>query len=135
MNKYPSRYSPGKQVTPAQFITELICEKKAYQDSSELPEQYWHIPKWAKYFRNQIAVANQLVKKYPADQVIRALQRIDAKTIYSLRNPYLITLIEKEKKELPVELHKPNLSSITEKPKRQEKESRLSRLRKLQDGL
>jgi len=135
MNKYPSRYSPDKDVTPAQFITELICEKKAFQDNDELPKQYWKIPKWAKYFKNQIATANKLVQQYPANQIIRALERIDARTIYSLRNPYLITLIKKEKKELPAKLHKPDLSSITEKPKRFEKESRISRLRKLQDGL
>lgn len=135
MNKYPSRYSPGKDVTPAQFITELICEKKAAQDDDELPLQYWKIKKWQRYFQNQVTAAHKLVKQYPPDQIIRALQRIDAKTIYSLRNPYLIRLIKQEKREPPAKLHKPELASVTEKPQRQEKESRLSRLRKLQDGL
>lgn len=28
-HKFPSRYSNGKQVSAAQYITELICENKA----------------------------------------------------------------------------------------------------------
>lgn len=135
MHKMPSRYSPGKDVTPAQFITELICEKKAAQDDDELPIQYWKIKKWQRYFQSQVTAAHKLVKKYPPDQIIRALQRIDAKTIYSLRNPYLIKLIKQETREIPAKLYKPELASTTEKPQRPEKESRLSRLRKLQDGL
>jgi len=134
MTKYNSLYHPGKQVTAAQLITEIICEKKAFQNDKELPEQYWKIKKWENYFKSQVVVAHKLVKKYPPDQIIRALNRIDAKTIYSLRNPYLLSLIKLEERILPKILHKPERNSIIEKPKRYQKETRLSRLRKLQNG-
>ena len=44
MSKYPSRYSDGKKVTAAQYITELICEKRAVKDKKELPNNFWKLP-------------------------------------------------------------------------------------------
>ena len=38
-SQYPSRYSPGGWVSAPQYITELICEKKAQKDQKELPKQ------------------------------------------------------------------------------------------------
>ena len=35
-NKYISRYSNNKSVSEAQYITELICEKKAKLEKTDL---------------------------------------------------------------------------------------------------
>ena len=41
-SRYPSRYSPDGWVHAAQYITELICEKKAKADKiGELPLKLW----------------------------------------------------------------------------------------------
>ena len=38
---YPSRYSNGKTVSAAQYITELICEHKANIEKLDLHYKFW----------------------------------------------------------------------------------------------
>lgn len=94
--KYPSKYSNGKQVTPAQFITEMICERKALIDKVDLHYKFWTQKYWAMFYRNQIASANKLVKQYDPKAIIRALQTAQGKKIYSLRAPHLVSIIEQQ---------------------------------------
>ena len=56
--KYPSRYSNEKFVSAAQYITEMICEKKAKIDKEDLHHRFWTNKKWSSFFRNQIATAH-----------------------------------------------------------------------------
>ena len=93
---YISKYSNGKEVSAAQYITELICENKAKQEKKDLHYRFWSIKEWSKFYRNQIATANKLVKKYNEQAIIRALKTKDGERIYSLRAPHLAAIIEKE---------------------------------------
>ena len=93
--KYPSRYSNGKFVSAAQYITELICENKAKKDRLDLHFKFWTNPEWSKYYRNQIATANKLLKIYDVKAIIKALGDPQAKNIYSLRAPHLVGIIQK----------------------------------------
>ena len=63
-SKYPSRYSPQGWVSAAQYITEVICEKKAQKDKKDLPIKFWEIKEWKSYYRYQITLANKLVKEF-----------------------------------------------------------------------
>lgn len=92
---YPSRYSNGKNVSAAQYITELICEHKAKIDKLDLHYRFWTNKTWSKYYRDQIASANKLLTKYDAKAIIRALNDSKSEKIYSLRAPHLIAIIEK----------------------------------------
>jgi hypothetical protein len=94
--KYPSRYSNEKFVSAAQYITEMICEKKAKIDKEDLHHKFWTNKKWSSFFRNQIATANKLVSKYGEKAVIRALKNPKTERMYSLRAPYLLPIIEQE---------------------------------------
>lgn len=94
--KYISKYSNGKYVTVAQYITELICENKAKQEKKDLYFKFWTSKEWSLYYRNQIATANKLVKQYNPQAIIRALKTTQATKIYSLRAPHLIPIIEQE---------------------------------------
>lgn len=96
-DKYPSKYSNGKTVSAAQYITEIICENKAKQDKEDLHYRFWLSKKWSAYYRNQIASANKLLEKYKAEWVVAALHSDEAKKIYSLRAPHLIPIIEQKK--------------------------------------
>ena len=40
-NKYPSKYSNNKTVSAAQYITEIICEKKAKREGKDLHYIFW----------------------------------------------------------------------------------------------
>lgn len=97
---YISKYSNGKEVTAAQYITELICENKAKKDNKDLHYRFWTNREWASYYRNQIATANKLVQQYNEQAIIRALKNKKAAKIYSLRAPHLIAIIEEESKNL-----------------------------------
>jgi len=98
--QFISKYSNNKTVTPAQFITEMICEKKAQKDKLDLHYRFWTSPKWSKFFRDQIAAANKLVKEYEPLAIIKALNDPKAKNIYSLRAPFLKPIIVDKQKIL-----------------------------------
>jgi hypothetical protein len=99
-NQYPSKYSNGKLVSAAQYITEIICEKKAKLTGQDLHHRFWASAKWAAYYRNQIGSANKLLKKYSETAVVKALNTPEASKIYSLRAPHLLPIIEQQQKIL-----------------------------------
>ena len=98
--KYPSKYSNGKDVSAAQYITEIICEKKAKREGKDLHYRFWINKEWAAFYRNQIASANKLVKQHKELAIIKALGNPKAEKIYSLRAPHLIAIIEQEERIL-----------------------------------
>lgn len=95
-NSYPSKYSNGKNVSAAQFITEIICENKAITERKDLHYKFWTNKEWSKFYRNQIGTAHELLKKYSPSAIIKALKNTKARNIYSLRAPHLIPIIEQE---------------------------------------
>lgn len=101
--KYISKYSNNKEVSAAQYITELICENKAKKDKLDLHYRFWLNKEWASYYRNQIASAYKLVKKYDDAAIVRALKNPKAAKIYSLRAPHLTPIIEEEQQKLDAE--------------------------------
>lgn len=98
--KYPSKYSNGKEVSAAQYITEIICENKAKIEKKDLHYRFWTNPTWSKFYRDQIATANKLIKKYPELAIIKALKNKKAERIFSLRAPHLSAIIDDEAKIL-----------------------------------
>jgi hypothetical protein len=109
MDKYISKYSNGKEVTAAQYITELICENKAKKDGKDLHYRFWTTNYWEKFYRNQIASANKLLEKYEAKPIIAAIRSTQGQKIFSLRAPFLVPIIDqmaiKQKSENKI-LHK-----------------------------
>lgn len=101
--KYPSKYSNGKNVSAAQYITEIICEKKAKLNKQDLHYRFWVNKQWEKFYKDQIASANKLLKKYSDTAIIRALNSFKAQKIYSLRAPFLVPIIEAEEQILQSE--------------------------------
>lgn len=100
---YPSRYSNGKNVSAAQYITELICEHKAKIDKLDLHYRFWTNKTWSKYYRDQVASANKLLSKYDAKAIIKALNDSKSEKIYSLRAPHLKAIIEQHQQLLNAE--------------------------------
>lgn len=102
-SKYLSRYSEG-YVSAGQYITELICEKKATSLKRELPIRFWKLKEWASYFRSQIGSAHKLLKQFHEKAIIKALNNPKARSIYSLRAPHLLPIIQEEQKAVEVQL-------------------------------
>lgn len=101
--KYPSKYSNGKLVSAAQYITEIICEKRAKMNKQDLHYKFWINKEWSKFYRDQIATANKLLKKYSDTAIVKSLSHPKAEKIYSLRAPFLIPIIEDEEKRVQSE--------------------------------
>ena len=140
-SKYPSRYSPSKWVSAPQYITELICEKKARIDKKELPAKFWEIKEWKSFYRNQIATANKLLKTYSAAAVINALKNPKTYKIFSLRAPWLVGIIEAEQKIVDLAEQQPKKApefkkvDTTQKPRQQRvTKGRLGKLKDLDEG-
>jgi hypothetical protein len=92
--KYPSKYSNGKSVTPAQYISELICERIAKRTKKDLHYRFWLSKEWEKQYKGQITTAHKLLKQYDAKVIIAALNSTQGVKIYSLRAPHLVDIIE-----------------------------------------
>jgi hypothetical protein len=112
MIKYISKYSNGKEVSEAQYITEIICENKAKKDKTDIHYRFWLSKEWSSYYRNQIGSAHKLLAKYNAIVIIRALKNPKAAKIYSLRAPHLIPIIELEQTKLEQENTKQTIDLI-----------------------
>lgn len=95
-DKYLSNYSNGKLVSAAQFITEIICERKAVSQKEDLHYRFWLEKKWASFYRNQIGSAHKLLKKYSPKAIVKALNTDVGRKIYSLRAPHLPAIIEQQ---------------------------------------
>lgn len=95
--KYISKYSNGKTVSAAQYITEIICEHKAKIEKKDLHYKFWTTKYWSKFYRDQIGSANKLLQIYRPEDIVDALNTNQAQKIYSLRAPFLKPIIEKAK--------------------------------------
>jgi hypothetical protein len=95
-----SKYSNNKEVSSAQYITELICENKAKKEKTDLHYRFWVSKKWERYYKDQIASAHRLLKKYSVNSVIAALRSEEGQKVYSLRAPFLVPIIEEKEQEL-----------------------------------
>lgn len=93
--KYPSKYSNGKEVTAAQYIVEMICERIAKRNKKDLHYRFWLSKEWEKEYKGQIASAHKLLKKYDFSDIVNALKSTDGAKIYSLRAPHLSDIIDK----------------------------------------
>lgn len=137
-SRYPSKYSPQQWVTAAQYIIEIVCERRALQNQRELMVQFWKQPEWSQFFVSQLRMCHKLLKKYEAKAIIAALKDNRAKSVNSLFAPWLIPIIEGEQSKLRIqEVLAQNIpverQSTTEKPRVAQPNKVLNKLKEL-DG-
>ena len=107
---YPSLYSPNGWVTGLQYILELVCENKAKKDNIDLPIKFWNIDIWIDYYKSQLRVCSQLIKRFNEPAIINMLKNNDR--IYSLRPAWVKTLIAIEHAKLEAKRKKPREQPI-----------------------
>lgn len=98
--KYPSKYSNGKTVSAAQYITEIICEHLAKKEKRDLHYRFWVNKEWQKFYKSQIFSANKLLKQYSEKAIIEALKTTAGQKIFSLRAPHLLAIIDQQERIL-----------------------------------
>lgn len=138
MKKYPSKYSNGKSVSAAQYISEMICERIAKKDKKDLHYRFWLSPEWEKQYKGQIAAANKLLQKYDYKAIVAGLLSPSGQKIYSLRAPHLGDIIERESKKIQTQSNKSkNIErNLFEEGKTQIRKSTniLDKLKEIDDG-
>lgn len=96
---YKSIYKEG-YVTPANYITELVFEKRNEAfNSGKCPESFWTDPKYTGPYKGQVIQAGKLLQKYKASWIIKAIKAPEAKYIHKLQDKKLIPIIEKFEKQ------------------------------------
>lgn len=78
---YTSIFSPDKKVTPAQYISELVCKNRATNLKMELPTQFWEAPEWLNYYKVQLLICYKYLKRYDAEVLIKVVRN---KNIWAL---------------------------------------------------
>jgi len=92
----------GQAITPANYIAEIMCQRKAeIENSGNLPKQYWNTTKYKNYYKSQLTKASTLLHKYSALAIIRAVKK--SYKVYSLRPKWFESSILKEQKILDKE--------------------------------
>ena len=71
-----------------------MCERRAISLKRDLPNNFWNLPEWKKYYFYQIYLANQLLRKHTAEEIINTLTRADFKFIYSLKFKKFVNAIK-----------------------------------------
>ena len=100
-SRYPSKYSPEKWVHAAQYITELVCERRAMVDKFELPVQFWKDPEWEKFFKFQVLVVHAAIKSYGHEAIIQVLK--ENKRAWSLKAKWMKPLLKVAKDKVAKE--------------------------------
>lgn len=97
MRTFKSKYSPDKKITPAQYLAEIACERRASYLKTNLPIYFWKLDNWKQYYIYQIRIANELLKIYDINAILYALNLDKCKTVFSLKSIILIDYIKKYK--------------------------------------
>lgn len=88
--KYQSRHKVDTFITVGQWVGEVMCERKAQREGSELPQAFWlssykdnpELKKWYDYLAMQITLAYKKIKKHGEEKLLLMLKR--NRGIYSL---------------------------------------------------
>lgn len=88
-------------VTPAQYLTELLCERIAKQKGHDLPIKFWELPNWSKLFRRHIGEANKILRSHTIHDVLEVLKDKSLNRMQSFRFPPFIKLLSLHSKTTP----------------------------------
>lgn len=99
---YPSKYGVSRWVSAAQFLAEIMCERRARQEKRVLPVSFWNKDEfWKSYFVQQVTAANRLMnrldpeKKGTGAKALSLFLRGDrGKTCTSLSPGWLVPIVE-----------------------------------------
>jgi hypothetical protein len=94
MKTYPSRYSPGKDVSEMQYIIELVCERNAAQTGRQLPLFFWKVSPWDIFYKSQLRKCQSLLKTFSSEAIVKSLRDKRARKVYSLFAPWLVPIIK-----------------------------------------
>lgn len=82
-------------VDSSNYLAELVCRRKQEKENAgALPIKFWNHPKYKNLYIREVSQAKNLLKIYPVQAILMALEDWKSKYIMSLRNKNLISIIE-----------------------------------------
>jgi len=93
---YPSKYAPDTYVTPAQYLNELVCEKKAAYDKTTLPIRFWNLPEWKLYFMKNLRQINKMLEFFDVQVIANALKSPSFFNRYSIFSEHFGKILQVE---------------------------------------
>lgn len=91
--KLPSKYT-DKEITPAQYLAELMCSRKYNKQGVVLPKKFWSDERYRKEFLFQKRNADQLLAIYEFSDILASLQDKRGVAIHSLSAKWLDPIIK-----------------------------------------
>jgi hypothetical protein len=139
---YQSKYGDC-WVSPAQYITEVLCQIIANAEKKSLGDKFWNDKYWTKIFRRQVGLANKLLKDYPISVILSSLRDRQCWKIRSLGAMWLLQpILEENMKKynssilIEKDIEAKEKTSTIEQPRRVSggKKSILARLKECEKG-
>lgn len=94
----------GNEVKPAQYLTELMAERKARKDGKpQIQAGFWRDDYWQEFYVQTIQAANSLLKLYSAEVIIAAVKDKRASWMYSLRTKSLKPILAEYEKKAEIQ--------------------------------
>jgi hypothetical protein len=104
---YLSRYGVSRWVTAAQFICEVLCERRAKAERKKLPLQFWKDKAWGNEYSRQLVAVNALLKRLDPAKSGTGARAISAflrsqrgRDVYSLGGAWVVPLVEAEHRKV-----------------------------------
>lgn len=132
--------STGDHCTCAAYVAEIMCRRNAEsKNEGSLPYKFWNRKPWNWTFRRQLYAANNLIKDYSEEAVVKAINSDEFRGIFSLNHPKVIGVIRKCQLLLDEEKSKPKQEIEVKKDAKVRKNSYrgkniLSKLRNIENG-
>tara|TARA_R100000808_G_scaffold24652_1_gene57380 strand:- start:267 stop:728 length:462 start_codon:yes stop_codon:yes gene_type:complete len=138
-----SRYkhkTTGDHCTCAAYIAEIMCLRNAEnKNKGSLPYKFWNKKPWNWTFKRQLLAATRLLKEYPEEVLVKAVDSPEFSRIFSLNSPRALPIIKKyniehqnsqgkEKQELDIK------EEATTRKKSFGNKSKLDKLRSIERG-
>lgn len=102
------------------ILVTIVMKRKYEKSGITLPKKYWNLPEYKKDYQHQIRGAAKLLKAFPLEAIIIALEK--EKWCWSLHSPVLEEKIELESST--IEKNKIAARETIQEPARQQIENK-----------
>ena len=132
--------STGDHCTCAAYVAEIMCKRNAEnKNEGSLPYKFWNKKPWNWTFKRQLMAANNLLKKFSEQALVKAIQSKEFKGVFSLNHPKVIGVLKKYELLLSEQASKPKQEVEVKKNAKTRKKSYgrqniLNKLRRIENG-
>jgi len=117
-----------------------MCKRNAEnKNEGSLPYKFWNKKPWNWTFKRQLMAANNLLKKFSEQALVKAIQSKEFKGVFSLNHPKVIGVLKKYELLLSEQASKPKQEVEVKKNAKTRKKSYgrqniLNKLRRIENG-